>query len=376
MQTAGHTHEYYMQRALSLARRAEGLTSPNPAVGAVIIKDGVIIGEGYHHRAGQPHAEVEALRVAGNAAKDATMYVTLEPCNHHGRTPACTEAIISAEIARVVYAVGDPNPVVNGSGRDRLVAAGIDIHQGVCVDQAMHLNRFFFHHIRTGQPYVVAKFAMSLDGKIATYTGHSQWITGPEARQKGHELRHQVDAILVGAGTAIADNPRLTTRLPENHSYDNISHPLRIVLDSQGRVPLDAQLFQPSLSGKTLVATTDAMSTSHRNALHQQGVETIITTTTTKIKQVDLAELFMFLGERSIQSVMVEGGGQVLGSCFAAGLVNEVWAFVAPTIIGGENAPSPVGGSGFSSLTDAYQLQNTTIEQVGKDILIKGFTTT
>lgn len=362
-------HQTFMRRALTLARQAGGWASPNPAVGAVVVKAGQIVGEGYHRRAGAPHAEVEALQAAGKLAQGATLYVTLEPCNHYGRTPPCTEAIINAGIAQVFYATGDPNPHVTGSGHRRLSKAGLTVHQGPCTAEAQHLNRFFFHYIRTGRPYVVAKFAVSLDGKIATHTGHSQWITGDAARQKGHALRQQVDAILVGSGTAIADNPRLTTRLPR----PEVRHPLRVVLDSRGRVPLETRLFQPDLPGKTIVATTEAMTFSHQANLKQQGIEPLILPAT-PAGQVDIEALLDTLGQRQIISLLAEGGNQILGAFFESGLVNEVWAFVAPLIIGGQNAPGPVGGAGFATLAQACRLQVSTIETIGCDFLIRGFT--
>lgn len=374
-------HQATMQRALALARQGEGYTSPNPAVGAVIVKDGRIVGEGYHHKAGAPHAEIEALRDAGDMARGATMYVTLEPCNHHGRTGPCTEAIIKAGIANVYYATGDANPLVAGSGHQRLAKAGINVVQGPCASEARQLNRFFFHYIQTDQPYVIAKFAASLDGKIATHSGHSQWITGGAARQKSHTLRHKVDAILVGAETAIADNPRLTTRiapspsdklLSQNPIPHEVRHPLRVVLDSRGRVPLTANLFQPELPGKTLVATTSAMPADHRAKLNAQGVETVVLPAN-ESGRVDVAALLSELGQRKIISMMVEGGSQVLGSFFERSLVNEVWAFLAPMVIGGTNAPSPVGGIGFGDLLKSCRLQSTTVENVGDDFLIRGY---
>jgi diaminohydroxyphosphoribosylaminopyrimidine deaminase/5-amino-6-(5-phosphoribosylamino)uracil reductase len=337
----------------------------------VVVKEGQIVGEGYHHRAGAPHAEVEALQAAGELAQGAALYVTLEPCNHSGRTPPCTEAVINAGIAELFYATGDPNPHVTGNGHRRLVEAGITVHQGPCTAEAQHLNRFFFHYIRTGQPYVVAKFAASLDGKIATRTGHSRWITGDAARQKGHVLRHQVDAILIGAGTAIADNPRLTTRLPRAE----VRHPLRVVLDSRGRVPLEVRLFQANLPGQTVVATTETMPLSHQTNLTQQGVEPLILPAT-PAGRVEISALLAALGQRQIISLLVEGGSEVLGAFFESGLVNEVWAFVAPLIIGGQNAPGPVGGVGFANLTQACRLQSLTIETIGCDFLIRGFTQT
>jgi diaminohydroxyphosphoribosylaminopyrimidine deaminase / 5-amino-6-(5-phosphoribosylamino)uracil reductase len=357
----------FMRRALTLAKRGLGHSSPNPAVGAVVVRGGLVIGEGYHRRAGSAHAEVEALQAAGHAARGATLYVTLEPCNHYGRTPPCTEAIINAGIREVVYAVADPNPHVSGQGHQRLAAASLTVRSGLCEAEARHLIRFFFHYAGSGRPYVIAKFGASLDGKIATRSGDSQWITGAAARETGHRLRHLVDAILVGAGTAVADDPHLTTRLPQ----PDVRHPLRILLDSGGRVPTTANLFKPELPGKTLVATTAAMPAAHHQALEGCQVSRLLLPATSG-GEVDLAALLNELGRRQITSLLVEGGSQVLGAFFDAGLVNEVWAFIAPFVIGGVAAPGPVAGRGISSLSDAFHLQDVTLEPVGHDFLIKG----
>ncbi|MEX1018248.1 MAG: bifunctional diaminohydroxyphosphoribosylaminopyrimidine deaminase/5-amino-6-(5-phosphoribosylamino)uracil reductase RibD [Litorilinea sp.] len=364
------SHESFMQRALQLAAQGEGYTSPNPAVGAVVVREGCIVGEGYHRHAGAPHAEVEALIQAGEAARGAAMYVTLEPCNHHGRTPPCTEAITRAGIATVFYAVADPNPRVCGRGHQRLQEAGVAVHAGLCGEAAYYLNRFFFHHITTGQPYIIAKFAASLDGKIATRTGESRWITGTLARQQGHRLRHQCDAIAVGAGTALADNPSLTTRLPDLHRPQ---HPVRVLLDSRGRVPLGAHLFDPDLPGQTLVATTEAMPCLHRAALAGRGIE-VVEMPATDTGQVDISALMQELGRRNLTSLLVEGGGTLLASFLGAGAVQEVWAFLAPLLIGGDAAPGPVRGLGSVALADALRLHNTQVEVIGDDILVRGQT--
>lgn len=356
----------FMQRALELARRAEGYTSPNPMVGAVIVRDGKVVGEGYHHRAGAAHAEVNALQDAGEAAHGATLYVSLEPCNHHGRTPPCSEAIINAGIAHVVYAAADPNPKARG-GAHRLREAGLKVTSHVCADQAYELNRFFFCHVHTKRPYIIAKYAMSLDGKIATHTGHSQWITGAAARQRSHQLRHAVDAIMVGSSTAIADNPQLTVRTQQNDPR----HPLRVVLDSQGRVPLTSKLFSANLPGKTLVATTAAMPAAHADQLTQQDVE-VLRLSADSQGRVDLKCLVDALGERHLQSLLVEGGSTVLGALFDAGLVNEVWAFVAPVLIGGAKAPSPLAGTGVMTMAEALRCDDVQVERLGNDMLLRG----
>jgi len=362
-------HTHFMLHALALAQQAAGYTSPNPMVGAVIVRNGSIVGEGYHLRAGLPHAEIGALQTAGDAANDATLYVTLEPCNHHGRTPPCTEAIIKAGISRVVYAIPDPNPQVIGGGHQRLQQAGIEVIRGVCAEEAQERNRFFLHHSTTGLSYVIAKYAMSLDGKIATHTGHSRWITGPAARKRVHMLRHEVDALLVGIGTVIADNPRLTTRL----DYIEPAHPLRVILDSKGRLPLDAQVLSSTMPGKTLIATTQAMPREYEKSLttHNPAIE-VIRLPTTPDGRCNISQLLEVLGKRQIQSVLVEGGSTVLGTCFDTKLINEVWAFLAPVIIGGQHAPSPLGGQGIAHMQEALRLTSMTLEYIGEDMLLRG----
>ncbi|MFO7540198.1 MAG: bifunctional diaminohydroxyphosphoribosylaminopyrimidine deaminase/5-amino-6-(5-phosphoribosylamino)uracil reductase RibD, partial [Chloroflexota bacterium] len=302
----------------------------------------------------------------GEAARGATLYVSLEPCNHYGRTPPCTKAIIEAGISQIYYAVADPTPPARG-GHQALAAAGITVQQGPCTAAARHLNRFFFHFANSDRPYVVAKFAASLDGKIATHTGHSQWITGPEARQRGHHLRQAVDGILVGAGTAVADDPQLTTRLPQAA----VSHPLRILLDSRGRVPLPARLFDPDLPGQTVVATTKAMSASHRHLLEAQGVW-VWELETTENGRVCLPQLLERLGRQQMLSLLIEGGSEVLGAFFAGGLVDEVQAFLAPILIGGQTARGPLGGCGAATLHDAWRLADVRLERLGEDVLYQG----
>ena len=361
-------HRIYMERALELAQAHLGETSPNPTVGAVIVKQGRILGEGWHQGPGHPHAEVIALAQAGEAARGADMYVTLEPCDHYGRTPPCSLAIIRAGIARVFYAIADPNPIAAG-GAQRMKAAGIQVFRGLAEEEAREINRFFFHFIRTGRPYVIAKFAASLDGKIATRTGESQWITGSQARARAHTLRSQVDAILVGAGTVLADDPRLTVRDAEGKSAQR--QPLRVILDTHGRIPLHARVLQPSLPGQTLIATTPKMPPSRQRELARLGVEVRILPPDAQ-GWVSWPHLLDALGERQITSIMVEGGAQVLGSCFQAGVVQEVWAFLAPMIIGGQEAPGPIGGLGFARLAQAPRLTHVQVESLGKDWLFRG----
>ena len=358
----------YMARALELAARARGRTSPNPMVGAVLVKDDEIVGEGFHPRAGEPHAEIFALRQAGERARGATLYINLEPCCHYGRTPPCTEALIRAGVAEVHMAMEDPNPLVHGKGRAALEAAGIRTFVGEHESEARQLNEVFIKYITTGRPFVTAKFAMSLDGKIATHTGQSRWITGEAARRRVHELRDVSDAICVGVSTILADDPRLTTRLDK----PDVKHPLRVILDSRGRAPLTARVFDPALPGRTVVATTPAMPSTHRAALEAQGVEVWVLPPDDR-GCVDLAALLDRLGEREITSLLVEGGGTVLASFFERRLVDKVMAFVAPLIIGGKNAPTPVRGTGASCLADALRLKRVSVERVGEDVLIVGY---
>ena len=357
-----------MARALNLAARARGRTSPNPLVGAVLVKDGEIVGQGFHPRAGEPHAEIFALRQAGERARGATLYINLEPCCHYGRTPPCTEALIRAGVAEVRMAMEDPNPLVHGKGRAALEAAGIRTFVGDHEAQAHQLNEAFVKYITTGRPFVTVKFAMSLDGKIATSTGESRWITGEAARRRVHELRDVSDAICVGVNTVLADNPRLTTRLDK----PDVEHPLRVILDSQGRAPLAARVFDPALLGKTIVATTQAMPARHRATLEVQGVEAWVLPSDDQ-GRVDLAALLDRLGERELTSLLVEGGGSVLASFFERRLVDKVMAFVAPLIIGGQDAPTPVKGAGVSRLADALRLERVSVERVGEDVLVVGY---
>ena len=357
-----------MARALELAARARGRTSPNPMVGAVLVRGGEIVGQGFHPRAGEPHAEIFALRQAGERARGALLYVNLEPCCHFGRTPPCTEALIQAGVAEVHMAMEDPNPLVHGKGRAALEAAGIRTMIGEAEDEARQLNETFIKYISTSHPFVTAKFAMSLDGKIATSTGESRWITGRPARRRVHELRDMSDAVCVGVNTLLADDPRLTTRLEGT----DVRHPLRVVLDSRGRAPLTARAFDRALPGRTLVATTEHMSAHHRSELEARRLE-VWTLPSDDQGRVDLVALLDRLGERETTSLLVEGGGSLLASFFEARLVDKVLAFVAPVIIGGQAAPTPVRGVGASRLADALRLERLSVERVGDDVLIVGY---
>ncbi len=368
------THEQHMTDALSLARLAEGSTSPNPLVGCVVVKNNVVVGRGFHRAAGQMHAEAAALLDAGQSAEGATLYVTLEPCNHFGKTPPCAHGIIDAGIKEVYYAVADPNPVAGG-GANTLSAAGITVHRGLLEPEARDLNRFYFHYLETGLPWVIAKFACSLDGKIAAHSGHSQWITGEPARTRSHQLRQSVDAILIGANTAIADNPRLTVRLnahSEKERATAISHPLRVVLDSLGRVPHDSHLLSETLPGRTVVFGTERFPTERRLALNALNIDVQIVDAGPGETGVNLQQVLNTLGNMRIQSVMIEGGQQILGSFMDQNRVNEVWSFIAPMIIGNQSALSAIGGRGIDNVNEAPRLENVQYESLGADLLIRG----
>lgn len=356
----------YMELAIELALKAKGRTSPNPMVGAVVVNKGQIVGQGFHEKAGTPHAEVNALRDAGALAEGATVYVTLEPCSHYGRTPPCVEALKAAKVAKVMVATIDPNPLVSGRGVRLLREAGIEVEIGLMEEKAKQMNRFFNTYITEKRPYIIAKAAMTLDGKIATRTGHSQWITSPPARERVHRLRDEVDGILVGIGTVLADNPALTTRLP-GEGQD----PHRIILDSDGRLPLEAQVINPQSEAKTILATTNRIPEERAFELERLGVEVLILPD--QDGKIDLHALVKALGERQVSSLLVEGGAGVHASFFEAGLVDEVHMYIAPKIIGGQNAYSPVGGLGALTMKGALQLKNLTVEKIEEDILIIGF---
>jgi diaminohydroxyphosphoribosylaminopyrimidine deaminase/5-amino-6-(5-phosphoribosylamino)uracil reductase len=364
-------HQYFMECALSLARLAMGYTSPNPAVGAVVVKDGLAVGMGYTQPAGSDHAEVMALRQAGDKAREATMYVTLEPCPHYGRTPPCTQAIIDAGISEVHIALLDPNPLVSGHGVGRLNERGIKTHIGMGQQEAYEINEAYIKHITTGLPFVVAKFAMSLDGKIATKTGDSKWITKEEARNYAHALRHTVDAIMVGVNTIIADNPRLTAKCCGGRGGVGKMQPLRLVVDSKGKVPLNAHIFEPP--GEVLLAVAAPFDSAKKKKFVKAGAEVLELPASRGL--VDIVELLKLLGRREIVTVLVEGGGKLLGSLFDHHLVDKVLAFISPIIIGGYEAVS-VGGNGVDNIAKALRLSQVDIKSFGDDILVSGYVET
>ena len=355
--------ERYMRHALDLARRAEGRTAPNPAVGAVIVQDGVIVGEGFHPAAGEPHAEIFALRQAGAAAQGATLYVTLEPCCHSGRTGPCTTAVIAAGIVRVVAGCRDPNPKVAGGGFEQLQAAGIQVESGILNAECRRLIAPFAKHIRTGLPYVTLKAGITIDGAVATASGESQWITGTESRLAVQQLRNTHDAIMVGIGTVLADNPRLTTRLAQGGGKNS----LRIVVDSTLRTPSTAAILTEA--GKTLILTTVAASAADEERLRSENVE--ILRVAGSAGAVDLPAAMRQLGARGIQSILLEGGGRLHHSALHAGIVDRLCVFIAPLLLGGSGIPL-FCGHGVAELKDAFRLQQLSVERYGDDLLLDG----
>ena len=357
----------FMQRALALARRAKGRTSPNPAVGAVVVRDNRIVGAGWTQPAGQEHAEVMALRAAGAAASGAALYVTLEPCHRWGRTPPCTDAIRAAGVASVQVATLDPNPHESGQGIATLRSAGIRVAVGEDQAAARVLNADYACLVTTQRPWIVAKYAMSLDGKIATRTGASRYLTGPPARADVHRLRDEVDAILVGVNTVLQDNPQLTTRLSAEELGREPRQPWRLVLDSRARTPPDSRLLDPALPGRTTLCLTAAAPAARVAALRARGADLLVLPADAN-GRLDLAALTAELGRRGVMSLLVEGGATVHGAFLAAGLVDRVTAYVAPLLIGGAAAPGPVGGDGVSRLSEAIRPAALRVERLGDDV--------
>jgi len=361
----------WMRRALALAERAQGRTAPNPAVGAVLVRNGAVVGEGWTAPPGGPHAEIVALRLAGDFAQGATLYVTLEPCAHYGRTPPCAPELVRAGIARVVIANPDPFPHVSGRGIELLEQSGVAVALGVEAAAAIALNAGFFKRVQSGFPEVTAKYAMTLDGRIATRTGHSRWITGADARHEAHRLRDRHDAIVVGVGTVLADDSLLTTRLPIEDTGDGgPHHPLRVVLDSLARTPLDSAMLKPETPGATLIAVTERASASAVAALRSAGAGVALLPACDG--RVEPRALLRLLAERGVNSVLVEGGASVLGAFFDADLIDSVVAFIAPVIVGGAFALSPVGGVGRDHMHLAARLGQLETRTVGTDFMISG----
>ncbi len=357
-----------MRRALELAALGEGRTAPNPPVGAVIVRDGQVIGEGHHARVGEPHAEVMALRDAGERARGATLFVTLEPCVHQGRTRPCVDAVVGAGIARVHVGVVDPNPRVSGRGIELMRAAGMKVEVGLYAAAARALIAPYAELMLHGRPHVTAKYAMTLDGRIATRSGDSRWVSGEASRRRAHAMRDAADAILVGAGTVLADDPCLTTRNPDIERDPPPRSPLRVILDSRGRLPLTSRVFDPALLGQTLLATVDAPA-DVVEALIERGID-VIRLPEDGTGRVSLPALLDDLGDRGIMALLVEGGAGVLGAFFDGALVQRCCAFVAPKIVGGAEAPGPVGGLGAARMNESIGSIETRFERLGDDLLI------
>jgi diaminohydroxyphosphoribosylaminopyrimidine deaminase/5-amino-6-(5-phosphoribosylamino)uracil reductase len=370
--------EAWMARAVALAEGGRGTASPNPMVGAVLVRDGRVVGEGFHRAAGTAHAEAVALAAAGAAAAGATCYVTLEPCAHHGRTPPCADALLAAGVARVVAAVTDPDPRARGAGLERLRAAGVRVDIGAGAAAAAEQNAAYLTHRRLGRPRVTLKAAASLDGKVAAPDGTSQWITGPAARSDAHRLRAEADAVAVGAGTALADDPRLTVRLPGFTGRQ----PLRVLVDAAGRVGANGHLFDGE--AETLVATTPAAPATAVDAWKAAGAEVLVCQPTTVTvggalgappvgQGVDLDDLTRVLGERGVLELLVEGGPRLQASLWGAGLADRLVWYLAPLAIGGEAAPGLLGGAGAGTLADARRLRLASVDRLGDDLRVVAF---
>ena len=360
-------NENYMRRAIELARNGEGWTNPNPLVGAVIVKDGKIIGEGWHHKYGELHAEREALKNCfeqGNDTAGADIFVTLEPCCHFGKQPPCTQALIEAGIKRVFVGSRDPNPLVHGKGNDFLREKGIEVIEDFLRQECDALNPIFFHYITTKRPYVALKYAMTADGKIATKTGASKWITGEASRTYVHKLRNRYAAILCGIGTVLADDPMLNCRI------EGGNNPLRVICDSKLRIPLDCKIVKTAKEIPTIVVCDDKADFAKRSYLEQAGLE-VLCLPCGNAGKIDLSTIMRILGERKIDSVLIEGGGEINFSALSAGIVNKIYAFIAPKLFGGAAAKSPVAGEGIASVEEAFAFKLTKIRQFEDDLLIE-----
>ncbi|MER1987389.1 MAG: bifunctional diaminohydroxyphosphoribosylaminopyrimidine deaminase/5-amino-6-(5-phosphoribosylamino)uracil reductase RibD [Solibacillus sp.] len=361
------TDKEYMQLALNLASSAKGNTNPNPLVGAVLVKNGVIVGTGLHRKAGEPHAEVHAFNMAGEHAKGATLYVTLEPCSHFGKTPPCANLVKDSGVARVVVAMEDPNPNVAGRGIKLLRDAGIEVEVGVMREEAYRVNERFIHNMLTNRPFIVSKFAMTLDGKIATASGHSQWVTGEVARADVHELRHDMDGILVGVGTVLKDNPMLTTRLADGRIG---KHPTRIVLDSKLQTPLFSHVANTEIAPTIIVTSMEAQERKAQ-ALEAQGVKII---RVARLETgLELEAVLRILYAEGITDLLVEGGGEVNASFLRAGLIDKYFIYIAPKILGGAHSITPFGGSDVEMMDAALAVDFAGVDSFGDDLRITAY---
>ena len=358
--------EMYMERALALAAKGRGTTTPNPMVGAVIVKDGRIIGEGYHIRAGEGHAEVNAFKNATEDVTGATMYVTLEPCSHYGKTPPCADKIVEKKIGRVVVGALDPNPLVAGRGIEKIRNAGIPVITGILAEKSVALNEVFMKYIVTKRPFVVLKAAMSLDGKIATAEGESQWISCEASREEVHRLRHELTGIMAGIGTVQADDPMLNCRIPRG------KQPIRIIVDSHLQIPENSKLVSSAKEYPLIVATVENSDAVKKERLEACGAQ-IVEMPADSDGHVDLNILMERLGEMKIDSILLEGGGRLAEGALQAGIVDKVQFYIAPMLIGGENAKTPVEGRGISALSKAWHISDWKAETIGNDIKIIGY---
>jgi len=360
----------YMKKVLKLAQKGEGYTSPNPMVGAIVVKNDKIVGQGYHHFFGDAHAEANALEEAGDKARNAELYVNLEPCCHYGKTPPCYHKIIEAGVKRVIIGMEDPNPKICGKGIKYLKKAGIEVKTGVLEAESKKLNEFFIKYITTDYPFVILKCAQTLDGYLATSSGDSKWITNKKARNFGHKLRHKVDSILIGKNTLLEDNPQLTTRLQECKSTDS----LRVVLDENLEIPVDSRIIQQDSTAKTLIVTAE--STSYRKIKKYEEIESveILTLPVNNGNQLPLKSLLNYLhDEKQITSLLVEGGGTVNYSFLKQDLIDKVYAFIAPKILGGNNGISVFNGKGSEKIKDSRNLKNINIDNLNDNILLSGY---
>ena len=369
--TVTTAHQHFMTLALRLAAKGRGCTSPNPMVGALVVKNGRIVGRGYHQGPGQPHAEILALKQAGLRAHGATLYVTLEPCCHLlKRTPPCVPAVVQSGVRQVVVAMTDPNPMVKGRGIAALRRAGIKVTTGIAQEKAAQLNRAYLHWVTTGRPYVILKAGMTLDGKVATAQGESRWITGLRARQDAHRLRSQVDAVIVGVGTILHDDPTLTARLSDRPLKMASRQPLRVVLDSRLRTPPTATVCTKQDRAKTLIVTTTQAPRSRRCPFEQAGVEVL--SLSTKNGRVSLQALMTTLGKRGVTSVLIEGGSNVNAGFLREKLVNHVVLYLAPTLMGGQDAVAVIGDRSPNRLAQALRLHHVTVRRIGDDFVVEG----
>lgn len=359
--------ETYMKMALSLAEQGRGWTAPNPMVGAVIVKDDKVVGKGFHQKAGGPHAEIHALEEAGENAKGATLYVTFEPCNHTGRTPPCTKAILKGGVKRVVAGMKDPNPGVTGGGLEFLKSQGLDITVGVCEEKCRRLNEIFLKYITTSLPFVILKCAATLDGRIATRTGDSRWITNPRSRQFVHELRHAVDAVMVGIGTVVKDDPQLTTRLEGRKGSD----PVRIVLDTRLSISPEARLLHLASDSDTYIVTSRSVLPEKAKSLEKTGVR--LFAMDCHEGRIDLKALVRELGKLEITSLLIEGGARVNGSALRAGIVDKICMFYAPKICGGDDGVPICAGPGVERMEQSMGLKDVSVHRFGDDVMVEGY---